>query len=806
MGDYKKFSGLRGLFTLNNVPFLIMTALFVLMPLFFIPSSFVSLNSSKTILIVLGVIFASMFFLVNLLKKGELNLPRNPTFVALIILLFVYLVSSLLSGAKTASIVGYGFETSTFMATLIFGLLLILVSIIFQSRKRFSVVYISFFAISALVALFHVSRLLFGAGFLSFGYFTEPTSNMLGKWNELAAFFGLTTILSLMSLAMLKMKTRARVGLAVSLLLSVFMLVLVNLMIVWYVIGTLSLLLFVYLLFFEGTKLSTVDVVQQVNDETKMKTGGRNISFGSLFVLIVAFVFAFTPVGADVATKLNQKYSVNNLEVRPSWSATHEIERSSLKSNPFFGVGPNRFSTIWQLNRPDINLTNFWNVDFFGGIGFIPTAFIETGILGIIAWFLFLGSFFIYGLRTLFRRSGDRLSHYFAVSSFVVALYLWIISIVYMPSTAIIALTFFFTGLSIASAYMSSQSQPKVFSVFKYKKLNFLVATVLVLLLVASVGLGYVFVQKTISFTYFQRGVALASNKDTIDESASYMLRAESIAPNDVYYRSIAELNIARLTEIISSTANQKTVSDDVKNRFQSVLASGIEASRRAQMWDPENYQNWVSVARVYETIVPVGVSGAFDSAKKAYEEALKHSPRNPAIYVALGRLEVSQNNLSKAKDDINKALELKANYLEAIFLLSQIDAAQGDIQASASSIQKLAGAFPNDPTLFFRLGILKYQLKDYVGAVAALERAVSVAPVYANARYFLGLAYEKVGRVSDAIGQFEELTKTNPDSAEVKLILSNLKAGKDSFASAKAPIDNKPEKRKKLPVEEKTS
>ena len=111
----------------------------------------------------------------------------------------------------------------------------------------------------------------------------------------------------------------------------------------------------------------------------------------------------------------------------------------------------------------------------------------------------------------------------------------------------------------------------------------------------------------------------------------------------------------------------------------------------------------------------------------------------------------------------------------------------------------------PNDPLLFFQLGILQYDDKDYANAVTSLEKAVSLSSQYANARYFLGLSYVRVGRNSDAILQFEELAKTNPDNKEVAFILSNLKAGKSPFSDAKPPIDSKPEKRKTLPVSEKT-
>ena len=82
----------------------------------------------------------------------------------------------------------------------------------------------------------------------------------------------------------------------------------------------------------------------------------------------------------------------------------------------------------------------------------------------------------------------------------------------------------------------------------------------------------------------------------------------------------------------------------------------------------------------------------------------------------------------------------------------------------------------------------------------------MGLSPGYANARYFLGLSYEKLGRVKDAISQFTELKITNPDNKEVSLILSNLKAGRAPFANATPPIDNKPEKRSSLPIDEKGS
>jgi len=58
-------------------------------------------------------------------------------------------------------------------------------------------------------------------------------------------------------------------------------------------------------------------------------------------------------------------------------------------------------------------------------------------------------------------------------------------------------------------------------------------------------------------------------------------------------------------------------------------------------------------------------------------------------------------------------------------------------------------------------------------------------------------------GDVPKAIGLFEELKVSNPDSQEVEFILTNLKAGKSPFANAQPPITSTPEKRQTPPVKE---
>ena len=193
---------------------------------------------------------------------------------------------------------------------------------------------------------------------------------------------------------------------------------------------------------------------------------------------------------------------------------------------------------------------------------------------------------------------------------------------------------------------------------------------------------------------------------------------------------------------------------------------------------------------------MPLNISGAYEAAANAYQEALKYDPLDPSIYLMLARLEYTKGDDVKAKDFITQALNLKQNYTDAIFLLAQIQIKDGNVNDAIKSVQAASILSPNDPTILFQLGLLQYNNKDYKDAAASLLQSIALSPQYANAKYYLGLSYDMLGKEKEAIAQFTDLKQTNPDNQEVSLILSNLKAGKPALANAtppaNAPIDKR--------------
>lgn len=157
---------------------------------------------------------------------------------------------------------------------------------------------------------------------------------------------------------------------------------------------------------------------------------------------------------------------------------------------------------------------------------------------------------------------------------------------------------------------------------------------------------------------------------------------------------------------------------------------------------------------------------------------------------------------MKSAKESLNSAVNLKGDYAPALFLLAQLEAQEGNLKQAIARTEQTFYLAPNDVGVLFQLGLLYYQDKNFENSRLAFEKAVALNLNYSNARYFLGLIYERMGRISDAIDKFKRIENLNPDNQEVKRILSNLMAGIPALETISPPQPS-PEKRKEPPLDE---
>lgn len=759
----------------DNLSFALIFVLVAAVPVFFLPLFNISIEVSKSVLVSTLAAFGFFFWLIARMKDGRFIFPKSSILGGGVLILLTWLFSSAFSNVPATSFVGIGYEVGTFSSLLVLGLLMFLSSIFFQQKERISHLYSALFLGAAAVFIYQVARFVF----LSFslplsGVFAVLPQNLIGKWADLAIFFGLIAILSLITLELMALSRKARFLLRSLLALSLFILVLINLKLAWVILGFFTLVIFVYVISF-GSAAGKKDE--------------RTIPAIPFAVLLISMFFVLA--GGAISNTL---YSFSNIPqeiLRPSWTETFNVARSAFKEDPFLGSGPNTFMNQWLLFKPDgVNSSNIWNVDFAMGVGLIPSLMVSTGILGALAWLLFLGAFLYRGVVSVFLSRVDVSQRFFLLSSFLSALYLWLFATFYVPDITIIFLAFVMTGVFISSAAHARVIKNYNFSFLEDPRVGFVSVLVLILLILGTVAGGYIFFQRFLSVGYFQQSITAFRVEGDLDKAEQNITRAVRLNKSDLYYRTFAEMNLARIEKTLSQSGISK---ETIRAEFQSVSQAAILNAVTATEIDKANYLNWMTRANIYGTLMSLAEpKGFYQAAQESYGKALALNPHSPAIRLAQARLELLAGNKDAAKGYIAQALNEKNNYTEAIFLLSQIQADEGNLSDAIASAEVASFVSPNDMGVFFQLGLLRYKNGDYGRAISAFERAVELNSSYSNARYFLGLSYSKEGERAKAIEQFEAIRAYNPDNEEVRNILRDLKAGESPLSGAHGPEDRK--------------
>ncbi len=783
---------------LERLSYWITASIALLLPFFFVPVQTVSFQMAKGLLLAVGVVLALVFFIANLIKEGRLDVPRNLITLSLVLIPAAFLASAIATGGSSLAYLGYSFENGTVASVAFMSVLALLVAQLFKSKDRAFSAYLAFLAGFIVVALYQLVRLFAGPDALSFGIFTNAVSNLVGNWNDMAIFFGSTALLSLATLEMVDLKKSFRAAGIALFILSLFFLAVTNFSTLWFALAAIALAFFLYVFSFDKFSRSK-DVFAGEYGQAPVAAGKR-ISWLSLALLVVSVTFAIW--GTQLGSMLAGRFDVVSVEVRPSWGTTLDVIGGVLKQSPLFGTGPNGFGEAWLTHKPtSVNETIFWNTDFAAGIGLVPTLIATTGIVGALAILFFLTMLVWMGVRSIFAATEDPFSRYLLTSSFLMAFFFWLMAVLYVPSTVILGLGFFFTGLFMANLYREGIIGSRHLSLENRPKTSFISVLVLVVLLIGTVSLGYLVVRKSVALSSFQQSLSIAATTGNVDEAEAALVRAIALGPTDLYYRGLSELFLVRAEQFLSVLSGQTGAEQQETQRsFQLSLASAIANAQEATVLNPGNYQNWLSLARVYAALVPERVPGAYEEAKRTYERAREENPTSPVIPLLLARLEVANNNLAGAREFANQSLALKSNYAEAHFLISQIEVAEGNVPAATRSLEQTLLLSPQNPGLFFQLGLLRYNQRNWQGAADAFSEAIRLVPEYANARYFRGLTYHELGRKDEALAEFQEILRTNPESQEVTRIIENLEAGRAPLADA-APTDRRPETRSQAPL-----
>jgi len=742
----------------------ILLVIFGLLPLLFIPNIVAPFDYTKVLVIVVGVFLALILYSLSVLRSGTIAIGISYPLCALWVIVAIASISSILSGDFKDSFMGDFFSTH---ATAFLCILALIPTVWFMLKPTKGAVirlYMLLALSTTVLVVFHFLRIAFGADVLTLGVFTGPTATPVGSWNDLGLLLGLTVLFSLIALDQLSLTKTGRFFFAGVIVAALFMLSVINFFIIWIILGVASLVMIVYSL---GKERFTGGQLALVKQQT-INVTALNTTF-VVFIASVLFVIGGATFGGFVSKYTNISY----IEVRPSFEATADIARNVYQDNALLGIGTNKFSDAWRLYKdPSINTTVFWNTDFIAGSGYITTFFVTTGVLGGIAWTVFLVLYCVIGLRKLLNTSSsDRVWYFIGVSSFVSALYVWGISVVYVPGVVMLLLGALFTGVSLVAFNALDTTPSRLVTVGANRRTGFLLTFTVIIVIMVSVGILYNVARHYSSIYTFNESIRAMQQGESIDVLERKVQNAYQLSMSDIYARRIAEYQLSRMNSLV--LVSEPTEEDQLQ--FQNASLLGVSAAQRAIQIDSQDAANWSILAGIYSVLASVGVDGAHEESLKALTKVRELNPTNPLPYLESAIVEGRVGNFDSARSFIQQAITLKPNFTEAFFLLTQLEIATGNVEAAINSTQAVIILEPRNPARYYQLGILESSRANFEGAALAFERAVALDQNYANARYLLALTYDELGRGDDARTQLEVVLNLNPGNTEVTTLLEVL-------------------------------
>lgn len=428
------------------------------------------------------------------------------------------------------------------------------------------------------------------------------------------------------------------------------------------------------------------------------------------------------------------------------------------------------------------------------------------------------------------RGGGGGSAEKIALISFVSFLFLLLSWFYYPVNFSIFIFTFLFAGMVLAALRIGGAMENFEFSLLQTPQRTFALSLVIIVLIVIVVVGVYWEGQRYIASILHTFGVQAYNKTQNIDEAMQKVGLAVNLDnSDDRYWRTFSQLLALRAQEVLR---NQTLDAAQLQQRYQVILQSQIQAGQQAVKVNPADPLNWRQLGAIYEdNIVIVGGSDRF--ATDNYLGAAERNPKNPTEFLNVARAYVRSvdtiqgriarlsqadpkankdeieklqaeraEKLNKALENLQKSISIKGDYAPAHFLASQVYERQGNRELAIQKTVETRNLNPLDTGVGYQLGLLYYLDSQFEKARDELERVVSLSETFSNARYFLGLAHDKLGNEEKAVQQFEKISELNPDNQEVKKILENLRAGKDALANVVPPAQP-PQQRIEPPVEQ---
>jgi Tfp pilus assembly protein PilF len=184
---------------------------------------------------------------------------------------------------------------------------------------------------------------------------------------------------------------------------------------------------------------------------------------------------------------------------------------------------------------------------------------------------------------------------------------------------------------------------------------------------------------------------------------------------------------------------------------------------------------------KIFEEGVAASRANQHDAAIEKFNAALAMSPACFDCQFNIGVALMAKKDEKAAEEAWKKALEMKADYPEALNALSTLynNQKRFDEAAAMSAKAAAAGGSAGNADAVFNQGIILWNQGKIAEAKVKFEETLKADANHAEANYQLGMALLNEGKLAEAVVSFEtyvKLAPAGPNAATAKSMIAQLK------------------------------
>lgn len=737
------------------------------LPLFFTNLTFQGVAFEKQMYFYFWVLLGMVSWVSKGLVSEAIKIRRTPLDIPILIFWFLYLLSAIFSVDRWHSFWGtFGDPSRGLMS----ATALVLFYYLFMSNFSQRTLKWSVGALVASGSLLTIWTALIvnNASFIKHSFLLAVPANLFGSVISLGIFF--SCMLPLLVMVIFKLKTNEKMKglLKILLLMFLFAVLAADLFLLWKLysvdipwVGA-----------FAGMILFLIFIL------SKIIRPSANWSWLPMTVFVALMVI-------PMVVPLNEK----RLEM--PFGSSWEIAKKSVADKFLLGSGPATFGYDFSLYYPlQHNLSALSSQRFYQGTGVIFEALPTLGALGSLPLIIIILSFISIGGYLLIKeRQRDKI---YSLGILIAALII-IVDILYVRFEGPVLLLSALIGtLAMAAILHESGSEEKYASLaIKASAKYALTLAFMFMVVTAGVIFLFIFIGKAyVADVYAAQG----ANKRSLEkfEKAIKLFGGEGR-----YYTRLGQEYMVLVNQEVLKDAGARNV-----GLIQNQLNKSIENSKKGSDLMKNDVQATEALAQIYENTGMITKN--YKLAEEAYKRALELEPNNPNLYVKLGQIKlniavslkkspaegVTDNEESKqlvgeAKDLFQKSLDMKQDFSAGYYNLALAEEALGEIDNAIVSMQK-AAYFGRNVNNVFGLGRLhqaRGKDNDNELAESYFKEILGVNDKEVNTHFSLGILYEKTGRKSQAVEEYEKVLALLPAELEetktrVEKMISNIRSG----------------------------